>query len=56
MNQRAFDADLNAGAESDWKNPEDGYGWRNNPMAKLFDNPARLRDKVRDEDEQDEEE
>jgi len=36
MNQREFDLDLLC-PDEDWQNPEDGFGWRNNPIAQLFD-------------------
>jgi len=42
MNQRAFDEDLHCGETEDWKNPEDGVGWKNNPIAKLFESHRQM--------------
>ena len=42
MNQREFDLDLRLDVDDttgEYRNPEDGYGWPNNPIRLLFDNP-----------------
>ena len=45
MNQREFDEDLKVGSSEDWENEEDGRGWTNNPIRRLFENPKQMSEK-----------